>query len=234
MSDWTCNDGMSDDEVSPHTIVLNSPSPPSSPPNPWMKVQVQSNTDPDPVTSPCSLSPTPTGCDQFYTDGCGDRPYAKESSGNADSQSISRDIQTENALEHNYPERNYLQYMGPRIPVDYTSKIQSTKEYSSNRDYISSKDVFAHVSLGGRLPRNIMSNLDSIISDKVFNSFIGNDKELKEFTNFYWKPDGTSSAYTNNCVASPYRGYMFLTRNYDIILSECTKAFLKYNDQVIY
>ena len=79
-----------------------------------------------------------------------------------------------------------------------------------------------------------MRILDSNISDKILNSFNGTEDELKEFTTFYWKREATSSRYNINFVASPYDGRMFLTRNYDIVLGECTKAFLKYNDQVIY
>ena len=37
MSQWTCNDGMSDDELSP-TVVINSPDPSSSSTNRWVQV----------------------------------------------------------------------------------------------------------------------------------------------------------------------------------------------------
>ena len=144
--------------------------------------------------------------------------------------------ETENTynIETSYQKRDYKYYMEPRIIVDYTTDIGSERESGSKRDYISSREVFGHISLGGRLPRDLMKILDNNISDKILNSFNGTEDELKEFTTFYWKKEATSSRYNINFVASPYDARMFLTRNYDIILGECTKAFLKYNDQVIY
>ena len=243
MSQWACNDGMSDDELSPTTVVINSPS--SSPPPPNRLIQVGENSTPSqlkinepyPVNSACSLSPSPTPSptksDHFYTDGCGDRPYLQDSRERATSESPPP-VPESKANDFNYPKRNYQYYNQPRIIVDYTSDISSVRESGTKRDYISSSDVFSHISLGGRLPRDLMRTLDCRISDNIFESFNGTEEELKEFTNFYWKREGVSSRYNINCVASPYDGLMFLTRNYDIVLGECTKAFLKYNDQVIY
>ena len=250
MSSWACNDGMSDDELSPTTVVINSPS--SSPtPNQWIQVGENGKTVraqmpvpvPLPVITPCSLSPSPTASptksDHFYTDGCGDRPYVEDTRSRAQNQSPPPvpDRRPKISTEYsgtNYPKRDYQYYKQPRIIVDYTSDISSVRESGTKRDYISSSDVFSHISLGGRLPRDLMRTLDCRISDNIFESFNGTEEELKEFTNFYWKREGVSSRYNINCVASPYDGLMFLTRNYDIVLSECTKAFLKYNDQVIY
>lgn len=220
MSEWACNDGMSDDEV------LSSPSPAPMP-------------EPAPVPSHCSLSPSYR--DQFYTDNCGDRPYVMNSrpsrAGSVSPPPVSDATpETEDTynIETPYQKRDYKYYMEPRIIVDYTTDIGSERESGSKRDYISSREVFGHISLGGRLPRDLMKILDSNISDKILNSFNGTEDELKEFTTFYWKKEATSSRYNINFVASPYDGRMFLTRNYDIVLGECTKAFLKYNDQVIY
>ena len=220
MSGWACNDGMSDDEV------LSSPSPEPTP-------------VPAPVPSQCSLSPSYR--EQFYTDSCGDRPYVMNTrpsrAGSVSPPPVSEVTpETENTynIETPYKKRDYKYYMEPRIIVDYTTDIGSERESGSKRDYISSREVFGHISLGGRLPRDLMKILDNNISDKILNSFNGTEDELKEFTTFYWKKETTSSRYNINFVASPYDARMFLTRNYDIILGECTKAFLKYNDQVIY
>ena len=252
MSSWACNDGMSDDELSPTTVVINSPSP-SPQHNQW--IQVSENGKPLraqmpvpvpvplPVITPCSLSPShtpsPTKSDHFYTDGCGDRPYIEDTRLRAHSQSPPPipergPVISPESTETNYPKRDYQYYKEPRIIVDYTSDLSSVKESGTKQDYLSSSDVFSHISLGGRLPRDLMSTLDNNICDNIFHSFTGTEEQLKEFTNFYWKREGVSSRYNVNCVASPYDGLMYLTRNYDIVLSECTKAFLKYNDQVIY
>ena len=247
MSQWACNDGMSDDELSPTTVVINSPSPTPTP-NQLIQVgekdkplRVQMH-EPLPVTTPCSLSPSPTPSptrsDHFYTDGCGDRPYYENSRSRARSQSPppvpKRGPVSAESTETNYPKRDYQYYNEPRIIVDYTSDISSVRESGTKHEYISSSDVFSHISLGGRLPRDLMRTLDCSISDNIFKSFNGTEEQLKEFTNFYWKREGVTSRYNVNCVASPYNGLMYLTRNYDIVLNECTKAFLKYNDQVIY
>lgn len=248
MSQWACNDGMSDDELSPNTVVINSPSP-SPPPIPRNRVSENDASvrvqipGPLPVISPCSLSPSltpsPTKCDHFYTDGCGDRPYVEETRSRARSQSpppvpnSGPEISNESS-EFNYPKRDYQYYKQPRIIVDYTSDLSSVKESGTKHDYLSSNDVFSHISLGGRLPRDLMRTLDRKICDKIFESFNGSKEELDEFTTLYSRKEGINSRYNVNCVASPYDGLMFLTRNYDIVLGECTKAFLKYNDQVIY
>ena len=250
MSQWTCNDGMSDDELSPTTVVINSPSPSPPPPNHWVQVsESENNTNrririykPYPVNTECSLSPSPTPSptksDHFYTDGCGDRPYAQGSRERANSESPPPVPQSETKTTEtdgfNYPKRNYQYYNEPRIVVDYTSELYSVRESGTKQDYISVSDVFNHISLGGRLPRDLLQTLECNISDKIFESFTGTDDEVKEFTNIYWKSEGVSTRYNTNFVGSPYKKAMFLTRNYDIILAECTKAFLKYNDQVIY
>lgn len=204
MSTWACNDGMSDDELTYDNRTVSSPSP---------------------IISP----------DNFYTDGCGDRPYDDfRQRATKESPPPVVEINEPQNTVLNYPQRNYQYYNDPRIIVDYSSRLESVRESGSNRDYISSRDVFTNISLGGRLPRDLMRTLDCSISDRIFESFNGTEQELKEFTNFYWKQEETSVVYKTNLVASPYKGLMFLTRNYDIILGECTKAFLKYNDQVIY
>ena len=243
MSQWECNDGMSDDELSPTTVVINSPI--SSPPPPNRLIQVGENSTPSqlkinepyPVNSACSLSPSPTPSptksDHFYTDGCGDRPYLQDSRERANSESPPP-VHESKTNDFNYPKRDYQYYNEPRIVVDYTSELYSVRESGTKQDYLSSSDVFSHISLGGRLPRDLMRTLDCNISDQIFHSFTGTEEQLNEFTNFYWRKEGVSSRYNLNCVASPYDGLMFLTSNYDIILAECTKAFLKYNDQVIY
>jgi hypothetical protein len=251
MSQWACTDGMSDDELSPTTVVLHSPSP--CPPNQWVQVGEKSKPltvqnsgsgpGPLPVTTSCSLSssptPSPTKSDHFYTDGCGDRPYVDKPRPRARSQSPPAvpervPVNSSEFNESTYPKRNYQYYKEPRIVVDYTSDLSSVRVSGTKQDYISSTDVFSHISLGGRLPRNLMSTLDGNICDNIFHSFTGTEEQLKEFTNFYWRKEGVSSRYNINCVASAYDGLAFLTRNYDIVLAECTKAFLKYNDQVIY
>ena len=79
-----------------------------------------------------------------------------------------------------------------------------------------------------------MRTVDSTICDEILESFNGTEDERREFTTFYSRNEGVNSRYNINCVASHHDGLMFLTRNYDIVLGECTKAFLKYNDQVIY
>ena len=246
MSQWTCNDGMSDDELSPNTVEINSPSPSPSPPPPNRWIQVEENNTnsrlrtyvPYPVTSACSLSPSPTPSptksDHFYTDGCGDRPYAQSSRERANSESPPPVPENTDTNEFSYPQRDYKYYNEPRVVVDFTSELYSERQHGTNKDYISACDVFNHISLGGRLPRDLLKKLESNISAQIFESFTGTDDEVKEFTNIYWKSEGVSTRYNTNFVGSPYKKAMFLTRNYDIILAECTKAFLKYNDQVIY
>lgn len=278
MSQWTCNDGMSDDELSPTTVVINSP---CSSPEPNLSVPVgeggktnvnnisklnQSNDNndnneftgehimpriprrvrtptPDPIIAHCTLSPSPTPSpiksDHFYTDGCGDRPYVQNARERATSESpppvaVSEPVIYSDYDDSKYPKRNYQYYKKPRIIVDYTSDIISTKESGTKHDYLSSSDVFSHISLGGRLPHDLMRTVDSTICDKILESFNGTEDERGEFTTFYSRNEGVNSRYNINCVASPHDGLMFLTRNYDIVLGECTKAFLKYNDQVIY
>ena len=265
MSSWACNDGMSDDELSPTTVVINSPSPP-----PELPERVESKPKgilifnppieedypiepirppvlrrtrlptPDPIIAECSLSPSPTPSpiknDQFYTDGCGDRPYTQDTRSRARSQSppvASVPADSNDCI--NYAKHDNEYYKEPRIIVNYTGNIGSVpaRQYSMS-DYISSKDVFSHISLGGKLPRELMKILNTNIFNKVSESFIGNDCDYQEFKNNICIQEGTSASYMTNFVASPYKGTMFRTRNYDIILGECTKMFLKYNDQVIY
>ena len=239
MSSWACNDGMSDDELSPTTVVINSPSP-SPKPNQWIQVGETGKPlraqmpVPLPVITPCSLSPSHTPSPTKS-----DRPYVEDTRSRAHSQSPPPipergPVISAESIDTNYPKRDYQYYNEPRIIVDYTSDLSSVRESGTKRDYISSSDVFSHISLGGRLPRDLMMTLDCNISDKIFHSFTGTEEQLNEFTNFYWRKEGVSSRYNINCVASSYDGLTFLTRNYDIVLSECTKAFLKYNDQVIY
>ena len=252
MSQWACNDGMSDDELSPTTVVINSPPsspPPAAPPAPRALQGIQTNAPsniPVPVMDNCSLSPSPTRSDNFYTDGCGDRPYIQGTR-----QRISRaripspsPIVTEGTntddiddVSFSYAKHDNSYYKGPKITINYTSKLESVTKSADTyigREFISSSDVFSHISLGGKLPRELMRILDNNISNKICESYSGNDNELREFLDVYCIQEGTSLSYRTNMVASPYKGSMFLTRCYYIILGECTEAFLKYNDQVIY
>jgi len=249
MSQWACNDGMSDDELSPTTVVINSPPSSPLPAAPPALQGIQTNTPsniPVPVMDNCSLSPSPTRSDNFYTDGCGDRPYFQGTR-----QRVSRaripsppPIVTEGTntgdiddVSFSYAEHDNSYYRGPKITINYTSKLESVTKSADTyiaREFISSSDVFSHISLGGKLPRNLMKILDYNISKKICESFSGNDNELREFLDVYSIQEGTSASHRTNMVASPYKGSMYLTRSYYIILGECTEAFLKYNDQVIY
>ena len=252
MSSWACNDGMSDDELSPTTVVINSPpsSPaPAAPAAPRALQGIQTNAPsniPVPVMDNCSLSPSPTRSDPFYTDGCGDRPYSQNTRPRVRRARIPSPphIVTEgtntgdnNDVSFNYAKHDNAYYKGPKITINYTSKLESVTKSAdtyNSREFISSSDVLSHISLGGKLSRVLMRILDCNISDKIYESFSGNDNELREFLDVYCIQEGTSFSYRTNMVASPYKGSMFLTRSYYIILGECTEAFLKYNDQVIY
>ena len=211
MADWTCNDGLSDDELINHEA-------------PSVRSTRASAVSPNSVVLE----------DNFITDASNDRPYTQDTSAKSYASAVSPESRTypENAPPK-YSIRDGAHYNRRCIPVNFTHNINSSTEMINSRyyQYINYLDVFEMISLGGRLPRKLQRELKTNIDTCLREACNGNVDMVKLGASI---TTTTSSKFTINNVACPELPNVYSTLDYDVILGECTAMFLKYPAEVIY
>ena len=213
MADWSCNDGLSDDELINHETpsVRNT------------RVRA-SAVSPDSVVLE----------DNFITDASNDRPYTQDTSARSYASAVSPESRTypENAPPK-YSVREGAHYNRRCIPVNFTCNIKSSTEMinSTYFQYINYLDVFEMISLGGKLPKQLQRELKTNIDTRLREACDGDEDMIKLGES---RTTTTSSKFTINNVACSELPIVYRTFDYDVILGECTAMFLKYPGEVIY
>ncbi len=215
MADWSCNDGLSDDELINH----ETPS-------------VRNTRARASAVSPDSVVLE----DNFITDASNDRPYTQDTSVSTKSyaSAVSPESRTypENAPPK-YSVRDGAHYNRRCIPVNFTCNIKSSTEMiqSTYFQYINYLDVFEMISLGGKLPKQLQRELKTNIDTRLREACNGDEDMIKLGES---RTTTTSSKFTINNVACSELPIVYRTFDYDVILGECTAMFLKYPGEVIY
>ena len=211
MADWTCNDGLSDDELINHE-------------DPSVRSTRASAVSPNSVVLE----------DNFITDASNDRPYTQDTSAKSYASAVSPESRTypENAPPK-YSIRDGAHYNRRCIPVNFTCNIKSSTEMinSTYFQYINYLDVFEMISLGGKLPKQLQRELKTNIDTRLWEACNGDEDMIKHG---HSRTTTTSSRFTINNVACPELPIVYRTLDYDVILGECTAMFLKYPGEVIY
>jgi hypothetical protein len=221
MSNWTYNDGLSDDEFSSqgtpeNPILINDPQ--------AIRITRESAVSPDSVVL----------ADNFITDASNDRPYTLDTGSKTYSHAVSpASRRYPDNIPQRYPIRDEKHYNRRCIPVNFTHNINSSTEMINSRyyQYINYLDVFEMISLGGRLPRKLQRELKTNIDTCLREACNGNVDMVKLGASI---TTTTSSKFTINNVACPELPNVYSTLDYDVILGECTAMFLKYPAEVIY
>ena len=211
MADWTCNDGLSDDELINH----DAPS-------------VRS-------TRASAVSPNSVVLeDNFITDAANDRPYTQDTSAKSYASAVSPESRRyPNNQPTAYSVRDETHYNRRCIPVNFTHNVKSSTEMIQSRyfQYINYLDIFELISLGGKLPRELQRELKTNIDTRLREVCNGDEDMIKLGESI---TTTTSSRFTINTVACPELPMVYRTLDYDVILGECTAMFLKYPGEVIY
>lgn len=217
MADWSCNDGLSDDELINH----ETPS-----------VQNTRTRERASAVSPDSVVLE----DNFITDASNDRPYTQDT--NVSTKSYASAVSPESrAYPENAPSkynvRDRAHYNRRCIPVNFTCNIKSSTEMinSTYFQYINYLDVFEMISLGGKLPKQLQRELKTNIDARLREACNGDEDMIKLGES---RTTTTTSKFTINNVACPELPIVYRTHDYDVILGECTAMFLKYPGEVIY